>query len=407
MSLDKKRSTLALLALAISAFAIGTTEFISVGLLPLIAEDLHISVTTAGLTVTLYALGVTFGAPVLTALTSSISRKTLLFWIMIVFILGNSLAAVSSGIGLLLTARVISALSHGIFMSIGSTIAADLVPENRRASAIAMMFSGLTVATVTGVPLGTYLGQQWGWRAAFIAIVAVGIVALIANMILVPSQLRKGAKIMLRDQVKLVTNGRLLLVFAITALGYGGTFVVFTYLSPLLHDITGFQEKTVAAILLLYGIAIAIGNVIGGKAANRKPVNALFYMFAVQALVLLILAFTAPFKTAGLITIFFMGLLAFMNVPGLQVYVVMLAERYTPKSVDVASAINIAAFNAGIAIGAYLGGVVTDTIGLIHTTWVGALMVLGAVVLTGWSRALEKKTPAAAASAGDAEPAYR
>ncbi|MFH5186828.1 MFS transporter [Paenibacillus sp. TAB 01] len=406
MSLDKKRSTLALLALAISAFAIGTTEFISVGLLPLIAEDLHISVTTAGLTVTLYALGVTFGAPVLTALTSSISRKTLLFWIMIVFILGNSLAAVSSGIGLLLTARVISALSHGIFMSIGSTIAADLVPENRRASAIAMMFSGLTVATVTGVPLGTYLGQQWGWRAAFIAIVAVGIVALIANMILVPSQLRKGAKIMLRDQVKLVTNGRLLLVFAITALGYGGTFVVFTYLSPLLHDITGFQEKTVAAILLLYGIAIAIGNAIGGKAANRKPVNALFYMFAVQALVLLILAFTAPFKTAGLITIFFMGLLAFMNVPGLQVYVVMLAERYTPKSVDVASAINIAAFNAGIAIGAYLGGVVTDTIGLIHTTWVGALMVLGAVVLTGWSRALEKKTPAAA-SAGDAEPAYR
>lgn len=391
MSLDKKRSTLALLALAISAFAIGTTEFISVGLLPLIAEDLNISVTTSALTVTLYALGVTFGAPILTSLTSKIPRKTLLFGIMIVFIIGNSLAATATGIGLLLTARIISAFAHGVFMSIGSTIAADLVPENRRASAIAIMFSGLTVATVTGVPLGTFIGQHMGWRAAFIGIVIIGVIALIANMILIPSDLRKGTKTPLRDQVKLITNGRLLLAFAITAIGYGGTFVVFTYLSPLLHDITGFKESTVALILLLYGIAIAIGNIIGGKAANRKPVNALFYMFIFQAIILLILTFTAPFKVAGLITILLMGLLAFMNVPGLQVYVVMLAERFAPKAVDVASAVNIAAFNAGIAIGAYLGGVVTDSIGLIHTAWVGAAMVLVAVILTAWARSLDKK----------------
>jgi DHA1 family inner membrane transport protein len=391
MALDKKRSTLALLALAISAFAIGTTEFISVGLLPLISEDLNISVTTSALTVTLYALGVTFGAPILTSLTSNIPRKTLLFWIMIVFIAGNSLAGVASGVGILLTARVISALAHGVFMSIGSTIAADLVPENRRASAIAIMFSGLTVATVTGVPLGTWIGQNWGWRAAFVGIVVIGIIAFIANMILIPSDLRKGTRTPLREQLKLVTNGRLLLAFAITAIGYGGTFVVFTYLSPLLHDITGFKESTVAAILLVYGIAIAIGNVIGGKAANKKPISALFYMFILQAIILFILTFTAPFKVAGLITIFLMGLFAFMNVPGLQVHVVMLAERYAPKAVDVASAVNIAAFNAGIAIGAYLGGVVTDSMGLIHTAWVGALMVLGAVILTGWARALEKK----------------
>lgn len=188
-----------------------------------------------------------------------------------------------------------------------------------------------------------------------------------------------------------MTNGRLLLAFAITALGYGGTFVVFTYLSPLLHEISGFQEKTVAVILLVYGIAIAIGNVIGGRAANRKPMNALFYMFALQAAVLLILTFTAPFKTAALITIFFMGLLAFMNVPGLQVYVVMLADRFAPGARDVASAVNIAAFNAGIAIGAYLGGLVTDHMGLIHTAWVGAVMVFGAVLLTAWSRALENR----------------
>lgn len=386
-----RRSTMALLALAISAFAIGTTEFISVGLLPLIAEDLHISVTAAGLTVTLYALGVMFGAPILTSLTSKVPRKTLLLWIMVVFIVGNGIAAAAGGIGMLLAARVISSFAHGIFMSIGSTLAADLVPANRRASAIAIMFSGLTIATVTGVPIGTLIGQQLGWRAAFIAIAIVGIIALIANGLLVPAGLRQAASTTIRNQLKVVANGRLLLAFGITALGYGGTFVVFTYLSPLLHDITGFPERTIAAILLLYGIAIAIGNVIGGKAANRRPVVALFYMFAVQALVLLALTFAIPYKTAGLITIFIMGLFAFMNVPGLQVYVVMLAERFTPNSVDVASALNIAAFNAGIAIGAYLGGVIADSIGLIHTPWIGALMVLGAVFLTGWSRVLDNK----------------
>ncbi|MFB0831291.1 MFS transporter [Brevibacillus laterosporus] len=391
MLLDQKRSTLALLALAISAFAIGTTEFISVGLLPLIADDLNISVSTSALTVTLYALGVTFGAPILTSLTSGIPRKALLLWIMLVFIVGNTLAATANGIVVLLIARMISALSHGVFMSIGSTIAADLVPENRRASAIAFMFSGLTVATVTGVPLGTFIGQQLGWRAAFIGIVAVGILAFLANIILIPSDLRKGTKTPLREQLTLITNGRLFLAFLITAIGYGGTFVVFTYLSPLLHEITGFKETTVAIILLGYGIAIAIGNIIGGKAANRKPISALFYMFTIQSIIMFVLTFTAPFKVVGLLTILLMGLLAFMNVPGLQVYVVMLAERYAPKAVDVASAMNIAAFNAGIAIGAYLGGLVTDKLGLIHTPWVGALMVLGAVLLTGLARALERK----------------
>jgi predicted MFS family arabinose efflux permease len=391
MTLDKKRSTLALLALAVSAFAIGTTEFISVGLLPLIAQDLKITVTTAGLTVSLYALGVTFGAPILTSLTSSMSRKSLLLWIMIVFIVGNSIAASATSIGVLLVARVISAFSHGVFMSIGSTIAANLVPENRRASAISIMFTGLTVATVTGVPFGTFIGQQFGWRFTFIAIIVIGIIAFIANRILVPSDLQKGTRTTLRDQLKLVTNGRLLLLFIITALGYGGTFVVFTYLSPLLQDITGFKEGTVAVILFIYGVAIAIGNMTGGKLSNRNPIVALFYMFIVQAIVLFILTFTAPFKVASLITIILMGLFAFMNVPGLQVYVVMLAERFVPSAVDVASAINIAAFNVGIAIGSYLGGIITDSIGLIHTAWVGALMVLGAVILTGWSRALERK----------------
>lgn len=391
MTSANKSNIPALLALAVSAFAIGTTEFISVGLLPLIADDLDIPVTTAGLTVSLYALGVTFGAPILTSLTSSMSRKTLLLWIMFIFIAGNTMAATASSIGILLAARVISAFSHGVFMSIGSTIAADIVPEDKRASAISIMFTGLTVATVTGVPFGTFIGQQFGWRFAFMVIIAVGIIAFITNGILVPSKLRKWTKTTMRDQLKLVTNSRLLLLFVITALGYGGTFVVFTYLSPLLQEVTGFKAGTVAVILLGYGIAIAIGNMIGGKLSNRNPIAALFYMFIVQAIVLFVLTFTAPYQAAGLITILCMGLLAFMNVPGLQVYVVMLAERFVPSAVDVASAMNIAAFNAGIALGSYLGGVITDSIGLIHTAWIGGLMVVGAVILTGWSRLMEKR----------------
>lgn len=390
----KSRTALALLALAISSFAIGTTEFISVGLLPLISEDLGVSVTTAGLSVTLYAVGVTVGAPLLTALTSRVPRKTLLIAIMIIFILGNGLAAISSSIAMLLVARVISSFSHGVFMSIGSTIAADLVSEDRRASAIAMMFSGLTVATVTGVPLGTLLGQHAGWRTAFVAIAIIGIIALIANLLLVPNTLRKGNRTKLSEPFKVLKNGRLLLAFAITMLGYGGTFVVFTYLSPLLHDITGFKESTIAGILVLYGIAIAIGNLIGGKAANKKPLSALLVMFILQAVILLVLTFTAPYAAAALITITLMGLLAFMNVPGLQMYVVLLGERYMPKSIDVVSALNISAFNAGIAIGAYVGGIITDELGLIHTPWIGAIMVVGAVILTAWSRSMEKKETA-------------
>ncbi|MCZ8533889.1 MFS transporter [Psychrobacillus psychrodurans] len=391
MTSDKKRSKFALLALAVSAFAIGTTEFVSVGLLPLISNDLDISLTTAGLTVSLYALGVTIGAPVLTSLTSRMPRKSLLLWIMIVFIIGNGIAAGATSVTVLLIARIISAFSHGVFMSIGSTIAADLVPEDKRASAISIMFTGLTVATITGVPFGTFLGQQFGWRFAFVAIVVIGIVGFIANSILIPSDLRKGTRTSLKDQVKLVTNGRLLLVLIITALGYGGTFVVFTYLSPLLQSVTGFNQGTIAVILLIYGIAIAIGNMIGGKLSDKNPIGSLFYMFIIQAIVLFLLTFTAPFKVAGLITIILMGLFAFMNVPGLQVYVVMLAERFVPSAVDVASAMNIAAFNAGIAIGSYLGGFVAASLGLIHTAWIGAIMVMLAAILTGISRMLERK----------------
>lgn len=388
----EKGGTPALLALAISAFGIGTTEFVPVGLLSAISGDLGISITLAGLLISGYAMGVAIGAPILTALTSKMNRKSLLMSLMVLFIIGNFVAAMSSSFTFLLAARFITAFSHGIFFSIGSTIAADLVLENKRASAIAFMFTGLTVATVTGVPLGTFIGQIFGWRATFWGVALLGIIGIIASAIMIPSDLKQAPASKFSEQLKILNSGKLLLAFSITALGYGGTFVSFTYLTPLLEDVSGFSAKWVSIILLVYGVAVAIGNVFGGKASDKDPLKALFWMFTLQAIILGLLTFAAPFKTFGLIAIFLMGLFAFMNVPGLQILVVNLAEKYVPSAVNVASALNIAAFNIGIAIGSFTGGLIVDSIGLIHTPWIGGVMVLGAVILTGLLKKLEKQT---------------
>ncbi|WP_395459708.1 MFS transporter [Azospirillum melinis] len=383
---------LALLALAISAYAIGTTEFVIVGLLPTVASDLDVSLPLAGLVVSVYALGVTFGAPILTALTGRVPRKPLLLGLMGVFVAGNLLAGISPNYETLLVARVLSAFAHGVFFSVGSTIAADLVPEDRRASAIAMMFSGLTIAIVTGVPLGTWIGQTFGWRSTFLAVSALGVVGGLGVAALVPARLSRPPAAGLGTQLGVLAKPRLLLAFAITALGYGGTFVAFTFLAPILETITGFSNSTVSLVLVLYGAAIAVGNVVGGRLANRRPVRALAWLFALQALVLIVFTFTADAKVPALITLAGMGALAFANVPGLQLYVVQLAQRHAPEAVDVASALNIAAFNLGIAAGAFFGGqVVSSPLGLGATPWVGGLFVLGGLVLTLASGALDRR----------------
>ncbi|NRP18158.1 Inner membrane transport protein YdhP [Ensifer adhaerens] len=383
---------IALFALTIAAYAIGTTEFVIVGLLPTVADDLHITLPLAGLIVSVYALGVTFGAPVLTALTGRIERKPLLVGLMALFIVGNAAAAMSPSYEPLLIARVISAFAHGVFFSVGSTIAADLVPEDRRASAIAMMFMGLTVAIVTGVPLGTWIGQTFGWRATFWAVTGLGVIALAAIATLLPNTLTKAPPARLIDQVRVLGSGRLLIVFAMTALGYGGTFVAFTFLAPILQEITGFSAGAVSLILVLYGVAIAIGNIAGGKIANRDPVKALVGLFLAQAIVLVLFTFTATSQVLTLVTLASLGFLSFATVPGLQLYVVQLAQQHRPGAVDVASALNIAAFNLGIAIGAWLGGViVASSLGLGMTPMVGSVLVVGALLLTVLSGTLDRK----------------
>ncbi|MCO5356190.1 MFS transporter [Acidovorax kalamii] len=392
---------IALLALTLSAFAIGTTEFVIVGLLPTVAADLSISIPSAGLLVSLYALGVAVGAPVLTALTGKLPRKALLLALMALFTAGNLLAWQAPSYETLVAARILTGLAHGVFFSIGSTIATGLVPREKAASAIAIMFTGLTVALVTGVPLGTFIGQHFGWRETFLAVAALGVVSFIGSALFVPRHLAHTPPASLLQQAKVLAEPRLLLVYAKTAIGYGGTFIPFTFLAPILTDISGFSASAVGWVMLVYGVSVAVGNLWGGKLADRLgPIPALRIIFALLAAVLLLLQFTAPHPWLAVGTVLLWGAVAFGNVPGLQVYVVKQAERFTPQAVDVASGLNIAAFNLGIAGAAWAGGLIVTHWGLQHTPWIGALVVLVSLALTHWSGVLDRRSGIPVRAAG-------
>ena len=383
---------MALLALTLSAFAIGTTEFVIVGLVPTIAQDLGVSLPSAGLLVSLYAVGVAVGAPVLTALTGKMNRKWVLLGLMVLFIIGNLLAWQAPGYESLMAARLLTGLAHGVFFSIGSTIATSLVSKDKEASAIAIMFTGLTVALVTGVPLGTWIGQQFGWRATFLVVSGLGLIALLGSALLVPNNLKKAVPASLRQQLSVLTQPRLLLVYLITILGYGGTFTAFTFLAPILEQVSGFKSGVVSMILLIYGVSVAFGNIYGGTLADRLgPTKALTLIFTGLAAVMLVLTFSAVNPVAAVLTVFVWGAFAFGNVPGLQVYVVQLAEKHVPEAVDVASGLNIAAFNIGIALGAVIGGHVVERMTLTDTAWIGAAIVILALGLTLWSGKLDQR----------------
>lgn len=391
---------LALWALALSAFAIGTTEFVIVGLIPTIAASLGVSVPSAGLLVSLYALGVAVGAPVLTALTGRVPRKQLLLALMVLFTVGNLLAWMAPGYGTLMAARVLTGLAHGVFFSIGSTIATGLVSKEKAASAIALMFAGLTVALVTGVPLGTFIGQTAGWQATFLAVSVLGVMAIIGSAILVPNDIAMSKPASLLTQLAVLKKPRLLLVYAMTTLGYGGTFIAFTYLAPILQDVAGFSASSVSLVMLVYGVSVTFGNIWGGQLADKLgPVRALQIVFGLLAVVLLVLTFTAHNMWLALVTVLLWGAVAFGNVPGLQVYVVRRAERDAPDAVDVASGLNIAAFNVGIALGAWGGGLIVTHLGLMATPWIGALVVVGALALTTLAGWLDRRDDEVAAAA--------
>ncbi|MFD1330401.1 MFS transporter [Methylopila musalis] len=385
----------ALLSMMVGAFAIGSTEYASVGVLPEIAEDFGVSLSRAGLVVSGYALGVSFGSPVLAALTGGLSRRTLMLAVMALFVVANAAAAASASYEALIVARVISALPHGVFFGVGAAIAASFVPEDRRVSAVAIVFGGLTAAVAAGAPIATVIGQRFGWPTTYWFVAAIGLVSLIAMAATLPRKIDVAPAGSLAEQARALGSGRLLIAFGMNFCAWGGAFVAFAYLPSILAEITGFGPGGVAWMLALYGASVVVGNVLGGRVSDRRLVSTLALMLGAQALALLVFTFTAPSTIGAVLTLGALGALMFCNVPGLALYVVRLALRHRPGSVDLASTLNVSAANAGIAVGAIIGGLVADSaLGLGATPWVGALMVAVGLLLTVWSGWLDRRDEA-------------
>src|SRR5579864_2444012 len=367
-----------LLALAISAFAIGTTEFVIMGLLPQVAQDLAVSLPSAGLLVSGYALGVAVGAPLLAVVTSKMPRKVALQLLMVVFIVGNVLCAVAGNYTLLMIARVVTSFAHGSFFGIGAVVAASLVPQEKRASAIALMFTGLTLANVLGVPFGTLIGQEFGWRMAFWIVAGLGVLSLGGVAALVPNRHDSGPT-GLGHEVRVLKEPQVWLALAMTVLGFGGVFVVFTYIAPILEQVSGFTPRGVTLILVIFGVGLTVGNTIGGKLADRALMPSLMGILVALAVVMAIFAKTSHSQIAAAVTVFVWGIAAFATVPPLQMRVV---EKATAAP-NLASTLNIGAFNVGNAGGAWLGGlVIGHGYALDMLRWVAAAVAAVALLLT-------------------------
>jgi DHA1 family inner membrane transport protein len=370
---------LGLLALAIGGFGIGLTEFVIMGLLPEVAGDFGVSEATAGWLISGYALSVVAGALEVTAAVTRFPRKNVLMSLMGLFIAGNFISAIASSYEIMLAGRVVAALCHGAFFGIGSVVAAGLVAPAKKAGAIAIMFTGLTVANVLGVPFGTLLGQHFGWRATFWAITVIGVAALIGIAVLVPSSSADDPGAAgLRSELRAFTKAQVWLSIVVTILGFGGMFGAFTYIAYTLTDVSRFSSASVPWLLILFGVGMTIGNVFGGKAADRSITKTLVAMLAGLIIVLAFFALTAHSQAATVASLLLMGGFGFATVPALQMRVM----AYASEAPTMASAANIAAFNLGNALGAWLGGV-TITAGLGYTSpiWAGAGLTALALVV--------------------------
>ncbi|HSV61455.1 MAG TPA: MFS transporter [Variovorax sp.] len=384
----------ALLALTAGAFGIGTTEFVIMGLLLQVSGDLHVSIAAAGLLISGYALGVAVGAPLLTIATRSLPRKTVLLALMAVFTLGNIACALAPNYETLMAARVLTSLAHGTFFGVGSVVATGLVPPQRRAFAIAIMFTGLTAATLLGVPAGAWLGLHNGWRSTFWAVTLIGVLAFAVLAAFVPrdgthNTTARGA---LRDELAVLARPQVLLGLAMTVLGYAGVFTVFTYIQPLLTRVTGLSEAAVSPMLLLFGGGLAVGNILGGKLADRALMPALLGTLAVLAVVLGATQAAVQTPAGAVLFVAVLGVAAFATVAPLQMRVL---DKAAGAGQNLASSLNIAAFNLGNALGAWAGGVVIGRgPGLEALGWVAALLTLGGLGIALWSRSLDRRDAA-------------
>ncbi|MBB5699196.1 MFS transporter [Sphingomonas yantingensis] len=370
------RPPLALLALTAGAFGIGVTEFVIMGLLLDVGADLRVSTSAAGLLISGYALGVVVGAPLLTVATARWPRKQVLLALMAIFVLGNAACALAPSYGLLMAARVIAALAHGTFFGVGSVVATRLVPPERKASAIAIMFTGLTVANILGVPMGTWLGQQAGWRATFWAVAAIGIVAFAVIALAVPRDREAPEATDWRRDLRVLGRRPVLLGLATTVLGYASVFAVFTYIAPLLMERSGFAAAAISPILLLFGGGLVLGNLVGGRMADRALVPTVFASLAGLLVVLVLMAPLLGSKAGALVAVAALGFAAFATVAPLQMWVMSNASG---AGESLASSVNIAAFNLGNAIGAWVGGIALSAFGLGAITWAAALFPLAAI----------------------------
>ncbi|MDZ7911763.1 MAG: MFS transporter [Rhodococcus sp. (in: high G+C Gram-positive bacteria)] len=370
---------LGLIALAMGGFGIGLTEFVIMGLLPEVSADFQVTESVAGYLISGYALSVAIGAILLTAAVTRFERKKVLLSLMVLFIIGNLMSALAPSYEVMMGGRIVAALCHGAFFGIGSVVAADMVAPNKRAGAIAMMFAGLTIANVLGVPFGTLLGQQLGWRSTFWAITVIGVIALIGIAALVPTTPASTTGGGLRGELGAFRNKQVWLSIAITILGYGGMFGAFTYIAFTLTEVTGFATSSVPWLLILFGSGLFVGNFLGAKAADRSLTKALVWILAILTVVLIVFAATAESKVMTVISLFFMGAFGFATVPGLQMRIM----NYASAAPTMASGANIAAFNVGNALGAWLGGItIAAGLGFTSPIWMGAAVtVAGLLVL--------------------------
>ncbi|MBN8183367.1 MFS transporter [Roseibium aggregatum] len=380
---------LALYALAAGAFGIGVTEFVIMGLLLEVSRDLGVSVAAAGMLISGYALGVVVGAPILTVFTATWNRKRVLIGLMVIFIIGNAACALAPSYDLLMAARILTALAHGTYFGVGSVFAASMVGKDKQASAIAIMFTGLTLANILGVPAGTWLGQQFSWRMTFWAVTLIGLAALAVLILLVPTDRSRAAQSGWRADLKAVSRASVLLGFLTTVLGFAGVFTLFTYIAPLLTQVSGFADTAVSPILLIFGGGLVAGNLLGGKLADIRLKTALIGSMAALALVLAVMSAAFGNQTAAVVLTGLLGVAGFATVPPLQSWVL---SKAVGAGESLASSLNIAAFNLGNALGAWAGGLaISRGPGLENLPLVAAGFPLLAIVVALASFAIERR----------------
>lgn len=370
---------LALYALTAGAFGIGVTEFVIMGLLIEVGRDLGISIATAGLLISGYALGVVVGAPILTAFAGRMKSRTILLLLMVVFTIGNAACALAPNFEALMVARLVTALAHGTFFGVGSVVATSLVAEDRRASAIAVMFTGLTVANIAGVPLGTWLGQEYGWRMTFWAVAVVGVIAFAVLAIFLPKEDAAADKTEKGTSLSVLFSEPVVTSLAMTVLGFAAVFAVFTFIAPILTQVSGFAETAVSPILLLFGAGLVVGNLLGGRLADRNLDRALILSLGGLGVVLVAMEMLIGYPFAAAAMVGLLGAAGFATVAPLQLRILQKARGMGQA---LASSLNIAAFNLGNAIGAWVGGLTIEHgPGLAHLPIVAAIFPVAAVGL--------------------------